>query len=136
MSKTKHCIDCGCELDEGEGQVFTCCEKCWDKKYPKETKMGWKDELKRISFGQPKKLWLDDVETIIESLLKEADANARMEQDIINFNSWLEKEEKVMKIAKIDECQKILTDRSIFNMPTKIQNLLLERISELEGGSE
>ena len=148
MSKVKHCIDCGCELDEGEGQVFTCCEKCWDKKYPKETKMDWKDELEeallKISVGRSGKDWVDEpvdaimkeISPVIESLLKEADANARMEQDIINFNSWLEKEEKVMKIAKIDECQKILTDRSIFNMPTKIQNLLLERISELEGGSE
>ena len=34
--KTKHCTDCGCELGEGEGQVFTCCEICWVKKYPKE----------------------------------------------------------------------------------------------------
>ena len=66
MSKTKHCTDCGCELDEGEGQVFTCCEKCWDKKYPKETKMGWKDELEEICGEE----YIEAVEALIESLLK------------------------------------------------------------------
>jgi len=41
--------------------------------------MNWKDELRKISFGQPKKLWLDDVETFIESLLKKQ----REDADII-----------------------------------------------------
>ena len=81
MSKVKHCIDCGCELDEGEGQIFTCCEKCWDKKYPKETKMNWKDELKKLV---PKKSSYDlisrtDAENFIESLLKKQRENCAEE---------------------------------------------------------
>ena len=31
----------------------------------------WKDELKKKSFGQPEKLWFDEVVPFIESLLKE-----------------------------------------------------------------
>ena len=27
----EYCKDCGCELGEGEGKVFTVCEICWDK---------------------------------------------------------------------------------------------------------
>ena len=107
--------------------------------------MNWEDKLEKKYLDESMECrtlsgsfdtLISDIESLLKKELRKADANARMEQDIINFNSWLEKEEKVMKIAKIDECQKILTDRSIFNMPTKIQNLLLERISELEGGSE
>lgn len=33
--KKYYCSDCGIELDEGEGSVFTCCEPCWDKHYKK-----------------------------------------------------------------------------------------------------
>ena len=51
-------------------------------------------------------------------------------EDVFVFIESLLKEE--YKRGRIDECERILTDRSIFNMPTKIQNLLLERISELE----
>lgn len=31
-----YCNDCGVELDEGEGSVFTCCDECWDKHYKKQ----------------------------------------------------------------------------------------------------
>jgi Lar family restriction alleviation protein len=33
--KKYYCSDCGIELDEGEGSVFTCCEVCWNKHYKK-----------------------------------------------------------------------------------------------------
>lgn len=28
------CSDCGAPMNEGEAKTFTCCEACWDKKYP------------------------------------------------------------------------------------------------------
>ena len=31
--KRHYCSDCGKDMDEGEGSVFTCCESCWDKHY-------------------------------------------------------------------------------------------------------
>ena len=43
---------------------------------------------------------------------------------------WIEQQ---IKQARVDELEKILTDRSIINMPTKIQNLLMYRIKELTG---
>lgn len=33
--KKYYCDDCGVELNEGEGSVFTCCETCWNKHYKK-----------------------------------------------------------------------------------------------------
>lgn len=42
-----YCSDCGVELDEGEGSVFTCCELCWDK-HSKKT-----DEAKRSQVEKP-----------------------------------------------------------------------------------
>ena len=35
--KIYHCIDCGKlrSKDEG-GTVFTVCDECWEKRYPKE----------------------------------------------------------------------------------------------------
>ena len=28
------CQDCGAEMNAGEGRTFTCCDKCWSKRYP------------------------------------------------------------------------------------------------------
>jgi len=32
-----YCNDCGVEMNEGEAKTFTCCDACWDKKYPAES---------------------------------------------------------------------------------------------------
>ena len=52
-------------------------------------------------------------------------------KDHVRDAVWTLVEQKLTE-ARIDECQEILTDRSIFNMPPKIQQLLLKRISQLE----
>ena len=83
--------------------------------------MNWKDELKKKHFREEYECTHPDARPIYLF-------NQKMDELIADISSLLKKE-------RIDECERILTDRSIFNMPTKIQNLLLERISELEGGS-
>lgn len=35
--KNYYC-ECGNEMNEGEAKTFTCCEVCWDEKYPPEKK--------------------------------------------------------------------------------------------------
>jgi uncharacterized Zn finger protein (UPF0148 family) len=33
FTKGYKCSDCGTPLNDGEGDVFTCCESCWKKHY-------------------------------------------------------------------------------------------------------
>jgi len=47
------CQDCGSEMNEGEGRTFTCCDKCWSKRYPLKGEKKWKCSNGHISTKEP-----------------------------------------------------------------------------------
>ena len=63
--KKYYCDDCGVELNEGEGSVFTCCETCWNKHYKKT------DEQSEVRVEAKVKPACETLQ-IIDEMLREA----------------------------------------------------------------
>ena len=90
--------------------------------------MTWKEELEEMAFSQPRKLWLDDTETFITSLLKK-----QRDDDLKKILNGLTLfTEKPIGTIEGDLCD--WNKPSVFAhnySPQELQDKVVERIKEI-----